>query len=765
MLSQTLMKGFDKGRLKRLLAFFFMALAIPTGALIWQAYSQLKWEAFHQYRGMAEELTNRIDSSLIDRINIAEARSFADYTFLVVSGDPSANFVQRSPLSELPVTQDLPGVMGYFQVGTEGEFSTPLLPQSQSDPASFGIGAAEYDERLNLSQQIQAILSDNRLVQNQPAGLRREPAFSPASPPSGSEVAEYEEVDSQAAKPQEPISQEAKSEEHREGDESRQRQMASVNEGLSNDSGGDRDQADRLDGMHGEQAAQQEEYSQAIFDELSTPKKNLDDHYTVGGRAGADPDLSLEITERPNTLGKVADLKLDAAYQRKSEVAEKLLQEGQGRDGAGVSAPGRSKRKEQIALAESEPVESMPATRQPVANLAGPVDLRISTFESEIDPLEFSLLDSGHFVLFRKVWRDGKRYIQGLLIDKETFVLEAFDNHFQDTGLSAMSNLIVAYQDDVLQTLAGKRYSDYPSSSETFDGAMLYRSRLSAPLNSLELIYSINGLPPGPGAAVLGWVTLILAIVFMGGFYTLYRLGLSQINLARQQQDFVSAVSHELKTPLTSIRMYGEMLREGWAEPEKQQQYYEYIHDESERLTRLISNVLQLAKITRNEPQFDLKPVPVGDLMNRIEAKTSSQVRGAGFVLEFHRDQQADKTSINIDEDCFTQIVINLIDNAIKFSKDAEKRRIEISSQLSKENTVIIAVRDFGPGVPKDQMKKIFQLFYRSESELTRETVGTGIGLAIVHQLSQAMDGKIDVINKQPGAEFRVSFPVATPIV
>ena len=73
---------------------------------------------------------------------------------------------------------------------------------------------------------------------------------------------------------------------------------------------------------------------------------------------------------------------------------------------------------------------------------------------------------------------------------------------------------------------------------------------------------------------------------------------------------------------------------------------------------------------------------------------------------------------------------------------------------------VIFAVRDFGPGVPKDQMKKIFQLFYRSESELTRETVGTGIGLAIVHQLSQTMNGKADVINKEPGAEFRVLFPI-----
>ena len=103
MLGKSLMKGFDQGRLKRLLVFFFMALAIPTGVLIWQAYSQFKWEAFHQYRGMAEELTSRIDASLAERINAAEARSFADYTFLVVSGDPSANFVQRSPLSELPV--------------------------------------------------------------------------------------------------------------------------------------------------------------------------------------------------------------------------------------------------------------------------------------------------------------------------------------------------------------------------------------------------------------------------------------------------------------------------------------------------------------------------------------------------------------------------------------------------------------------------------------------------------------------------------------
>ena len=285
---------------------------------------------------------------------------------------------------------------------------------------------------------------------------------------------------------------------------------------------------------------------------------------------------------------------------------------------------------------------------------------------------------------------------------------------------------------------------------------------MTAPLESLELVFSVQRLPPGPGGSVLGWVTLVFAVVFVGGFVTLYRLGLSQINLARQQQDFVSAVSHELKTPLTSIRMYGEMLKEGWADEEKRQGYYEFIHDESERLSRLISNVLQLAKISRNEPQFDLKPVRVAELMSSTESKIASQIERAGFECRFERQDDSDKASINIDEDCFAQIVINLVDNAIKFSKDADRKVIEIGSRLTSDNDVLFSVRDYGPGIPNDQMKKIFELFYRSESELTRETVGTGIGLAIVHQLTLAMNGRVDMINVDPGAEFRFKFPAVS---
>ena len=179
MLPKTLIKGLDKARLRNLLVLLFLALGLPTAFLIWQAYSQLKWEAFHQYRGVAEELTRRIDSRLDDIIRIVDARSFADFTFLVVTGDPSANFVQRSPLSIFPVEQDLPGNLGYFQIDSDGTFSTPLLPPDSTPATSLGIGTEEYRDRADLAREIQEILADNQLVVARPVSGALRSAVSP----------------------------------------------------------------------------------------------------------------------------------------------------------------------------------------------------------------------------------------------------------------------------------------------------------------------------------------------------------------------------------------------------------------------------------------------------------------------------------------------------------------------------------------------------------------------------------------------------------
>ena len=723
MLPNALIKGLDERRFRNLLVLFFLALAVPTAVLIWQAYSQLKWEAFHQYRGAAEELTRRIDTGLNDMIRTADARSFADYTFLVVSGDPNANFVQRSPLSDLPVIADVPGVMGYFQVDTEGTFSTPLLPPPGTEPASLGIGGNEYNDRLRLAEEIQTILADNRLVQpRSELGVGGAIGLSVATP-------------------------------------------AIVVDGEERAAVGGRSDARSLDNdvdagpegrPSGQIAAANESYSQQIFDRLNRPGSAAEP--SAIGAGTLDPDDAARATaateQSARRSSKVSELKLDAALQQKSEAIERESAKEQLSDGGFADTRIRAKRREKIALPETLAA----AEGDSIANLTGPKDLRISTFESEIDPFEFSLLDSGHLVLFRKVWRGGERYIQGLLVDQAAFTQHVIGAHFVDTALSAMSSLIVAYQDSVIQTFGGGDQSGYPDFAQELDGALLYRSRLTAPLDSLELIFSITRLPPGAGATVLGWVTVVLAAVIVGGFALLYRLGLSQINLARQQQDFVSAVSHELKTPLTSIRMYGEMLKEGWAAEDKRQSYYEFIHDEAERLSRLIANVLQLARITRNEPQINLQPVNVGALMRDTESKISSQAERAGFRLRFNSSDAAEKATISIDADCFAQIIINLVDNAIKFSGNAAEKTIDVTSKRTSDSCIQISVRDFGPGIPKDQRQKIFELFYRSESELTRETVGTGIGLAIVHQLTLAMNGSVDMVNVDPGAEFRITF-------
>lgn len=725
MLPKTLIKGFDKSRLRNLLLLFFLALAIPTAVLIGQAYSQLKWEAFHQYRGLAEELTTRIDERLIDMVNAADARSFTDYTFLVVAGDPSANLVQRSALSNYPVQDDLPGTLGYFQVDSDGAFSTPILPADDSNPLELGIGNEDFADRSRLAERLQVILVDNRLVKSKARKLQSRPDANivvpaAAAPSPGTVLEEEKEVVDSVS-----IQTSA--------------QLAADPEPAADD------------------------YSQQVFDQLNMPRKDAPAEL---GRASSGDAGMLEMDEvakepsteeeRQNAGGKVADLKFDSSLQKKSEDAEVSSPASSSIPGRRTVARERAKRLEQSTSIETV---GSSAIEGAFADKDVSRDIRISTFESEIDPLEFSLLDSGHIVLFRKVWRDGERFIQGLVVDRDIFINDVVTTAFRDTVLGGMSELILAYQDDVILKISADDRSKYPSGNEALDGTLLYRSRLSTPLDSLEIIYSITRLPSGPGAGVLGWVTLVLVIIFSGGFLTLYRLGVSQINLARQQQDFVSSVSHELKTPLTSIRMYGEMLKEGWADESKKQGYYEFIHDESERLTRLISNVLQLARITRNEPQFDIHSTNVGELMSQIESKISNQVERAGFELAFNREEQADSASIDVDSDCFAQIVINLVDNAIKFSKDADNKRIEIASKRSADNAIAFTVRDFGPGIPKDQMKKIFTLFYRSESELTRETVGTGIGLAIVHQLVVAMNGKVDVVNKDPGVEFQLLFP------
>jgi signal transduction histidine kinase len=382
----------------------------------------------------------------------------------------------------------------------------------------------------------------------------------------------------------------------------------------------------------------------------------------------------------------------------------------------------------------------------------------VRLFASTVEPLTLGLLGSGHFVLFRAVHQGGARIIQGLLIEQGPFLAGLMGEPFQATGLALTTDLIVAFRDEVLAAFRARQERGSISSVRELSGALLYRTRPREPFGGLELIFSVGRLPVPPGAAVIGWVAGLLTLVLVAGTWFMDRLGQQQIGLVRQQQAFVSAVSHELKTPLTSIRLYAELLRTGFADADRRQVYYRYIQEESERLSRLIANVLTLSRIDRDALSVSPAAVPLTTLMDLVLERVTAQVERAGFALVLECEAPG---LVQADPDAFVQILINLVDNALKFAAQAEPKIVEIRCVCPRAGWVRVAVRDFGPGVPRAALRQVFQLFYRGEDAARRAIPGTGIGLALVERLLQAMGGRVEVVNREPGAEFRVELPAA----
>jgi len=494
--------------------------------------------------------------------------------------------------------------------------------------------------------------------------------------------------------------------------------------------------------------------NQAAFDKLTELKK---------------PKLTSNSkdSEYEAVLERLQELEADSPYKQKldqRQIEEKQNSKSQAARSA-VKQEKLGPRKEQgreiietPSIVNSSDITPLNSAPSELTTANQNLNQKIKIFESEVDPFEVSLLESGHFVLYRKVWRDEQRYIQGLLVEQEAFLDGLIRDTFTTSLLSQMSTLSLIYQGNFLSRFDNSLSSYSSRSRRQFDNTLLYRTRLSEPFSQLESIFTVRNLPAGPGSKVVLWTALILGTVLSVGVLLLYKMSLRNLTLVNQQQDFVSAVSHELKTPLTSIRMYGEILQEGWADEEKKKHYYSYIFDESERLTRLINNVLELARMTRNETRLDLKAVSVAELLDLIRSKVDSQIERSEFKLNLEVDDKVSSVKLKIDPDIFTQIIINLVDNALKFSSGAEQKVIDISASLQANNKVRFSVRDYGPGIAKNQLKKIFELFYRTEDELTRETTGTGIGLALVSQLTQLMNGKISVVNREIGAEFQLFF-------
>jgi signal transduction histidine kinase len=256
----------------------------------------------------------------------------------------------------------------------------------------------------------------------------------------------------------------------------------------------------------------------------------------------------------------------------------------------------------------------------------------------------------------------------------------------------------------------------------------------------------------GGGTAGYGLLLLLasLALVLIGLAIYLYREQTRELRQAAQKVEFVGQVSHELKTPLTNIRMYAEMLEDQVDDDPQQQGYLKVIINESQRLSRLIGNVLNFSRT----PQLHLQHVDIDTLVKQTLDHFLPGYQSRG--IEVHTDLQA-RSSVESDHDMLEQILNNLFSNVEKYA--AEGKRVDVVTR-QKDNQLIITVRDYGPGIPASEHRKIFEAFYRINNGLTEGVSGTGIGLTIARQQAQRLGGELVLIEVSPGACFELCLPI-----
>jgi two-component system, OmpR family, phosphate regulon sensor histidine kinase PhoR len=261
-------------------------------------------------------------------------------------------------------------------------------------------------------------------------------------------------------------------------------------------------------------------------------------------------------------------------------------------------------------------------------------------------------------------------------------------------------------------------------------------------------------------AALIG---ITLAVV-LGGLLIMLAAVRKERRLNELKSDFISNVSHELKTPLSLIRMFGELIAMGKLKnPDTSREYANIITRESERLARLIDNVLDFARMERGKVAYDFNP----------EADLADVVARALDVYRFRLDREGLKLTVDIepelppvrlDEAAMTLALLNLVDNAIKYGKPSgEGGEVTVRVQRDGAN-LALSVQDNGPGIEPEEQRKVFERFYRAKQARGRPIRGSGIGLSLVRHIAAAHGGKVTLVSEENrGCTFTVTVPVTAP--
>jgi signal transduction histidine kinase len=276
-------------------------------------------------------------------------------------------------------------------------------------------------------------------------------------------------------------------------------------------------------------------------------------------------------------------------------------------------------------------------------------------------------------------------------------------------------------------------------------------------------------LPPSLGVARMtalarlsyaGMLALALGVTFFGA-YLIWLDVRRELRLADLRSQFVASVSHELKTPLTAIRMFAEtMLIDPSQDAERGREYLETIVHESERLTRLLNNVLDFSQIDRGEKAYRFTPTALGDVVDRAARTMEYPLSQLGFRLRVTSDGA--NPSVDADEDALQQAVLNLLANAIKYSGD----RRDIDLRLQRVNgEAIIEVEDHGVGVAPAHVARLAEKFFRAPTPENARIPGTGLGLTLVDHIASAHGGRLRIDSQLGhGSVFAIHLPISASV-
>ena len=375
---------------------------------------------------------------------------------------------------------------------------------------------------------------------------------------------------------------------------------------------------------------------------------------------------------------------------------------------------------------------------------AKPIMLSPTTLTVDYTPMVFGSYD-GALVLQRTVTstNDGAQTVQLVLLD--------------DDATRAW-----------LDTVVARRVPDLSAVSVVAVGAVAdctLRAPASSILDDVELCFS-SPVPPLPLTELGMLLGLLLLVVVV--LYVLDHAAKNAEVLARQRSAFISSVSHELRTPLTTLRLHAELLRDGLVtDPTKIERFLDEMVTESVRLSHLVENVLEAQRLEEGRRPLRLAPANFGHVVADVVAGQRALVSQRGFSIELTLPDDDDSEDseaalvFSFDRQAIEQVVVNLIENAVKYARDACDRRIDVVVRADGGKAVVVVV-DRGPGIARHERERVFARFTRVERPGEEHVAGSGLGLALVRELAVAHGGTARITDSAVGCSVEVTLPLRT---